>query len=448
MRLLLIIIAISVVTRIASAVYQGATIEAMPGVTDQISYHELAVRVVQGHGFSFGTGWWPATGANQPTAHWSFLYVLFLAAIYAILGPMPLAARLIQASLVGILHPFLVWRIGRRLFNSTVGLVSAAVTAIYGYFVFYAGALVTESLYMLSFLWVLDVATALAYSPRGGDRLPSRKQWILLGVAFAVAVLLRQVLLLVVPLILGWIAWELFRQRDGEGFPLLALAGRMALTVAILLACILPWSVRNYKAFGQFVLLNTNAGFVFFWANHPVHGTEFIPIMSSYGAVNYGTLLPQELRGLNEAEVDRALLIRGIGFVKDDPERYVRLSINRAKEYFKFWPSNDSSTASNFIRVLSSGLFFPFILFGVLQTVARRTGDAHEDRRGMPGAALLMLVAALYSLVHLLTWTLVRYRLPVDAILMPFAGLAIVSLLHRFASLLHVPDVSLPSSAN
>jgi hypothetical protein len=41
---------------------------------------------------------------------------------------------------------------------------------------------------------------------------------------------------------------------------------------------------------------------------------------------------------------------------------------------------------------------------------------------------LLLGVAGVYTTVHVLTWTLVRYRLPVDAVLMPFAALAMVRL--------------------
>jgi len=42
------------------------------------------------------------------------------------------------------------------------------------------------------------------------------------------------------------------------------------------------------------------------------------------------------------------------------------------------------------------------------------------------GTWLMLSVVAVYSLTHLLTWTLVRYRLPIDALLMPFAALALV----------------------
>ena len=37
---------------------------------------------------------------------------------------------------------------------------------------------------------------------------------------------------------------------------------------------------------------------------------------------------------------------------------------------------------------------------------------------------LLVLFTLIYTVIHVLTWTLIRYRLPVDAVLLVFAGLA------------------------
>ena len=37
---------------------------------------------------------------------------------------------------------------------------------------------------------------------------------------------------------------------------------------------------------------------------------------------------------------------------------------------------------------------------------------------------LLVLFALVYTGIHVLTWTLIRYRLPVDAVLLVFAGVA------------------------
>ncbi|MCG7754902.1 glycosyltransferase family 39 protein, partial [Flavihumibacter cheonanensis] len=95
---------------------------------DQISYNNLAQRVLGGDGFTFGELWWPLTAPGEPTAHWSFLYTLYLVIVYAIFGPNPLAARLIQAVIVGILHPLLAYLIGKRVFGQIAGLIAAAIT--------------------------------------------------------------------------------------------------------------------------------------------------------------------------------------------------------------------------------------------------------------------------------------------------------------------------------
>jgi hypothetical protein len=274
--------------------------------------------------------------------------------------------------------------------------------------------------------------------------------WLLLGVACALGALLRQVFLLVVPFILLWVVWQFWmsRRRAGRPLGLPMLAMRLAVTLGVVLVCVLPFTIRNYKAFNRFVLLNTNAGFVLYWGNHPIHGTTFVPILPSgpdLDQVSYLTLLPNELSRLNEADLDRALLTRGFGFVADDPARYVLLSISRAKEYFKFWPTSESGAFSNVSRVLSFGLLAPFLVGGLLLALL---GPRDEGRVDGAGALLLFAVAAVYSMVHLLTWTLIRYRLPVDAIVMPFAASCLVFLFQKFSVSVPSAVVSLDSSTN
>jgi len=421
-RCLLAIVSLSVVLRIAAALYLGNTVTVQPGTADQLSYHTLALRVLGGHGFSFDTGWWPATPAGEPTAHWSYLYVLFLAVTYAIAGPVPLVARLLQAVIVGILHPALTYAIARRLFGTRVGLVSAALVAGYAYFIYYAGALMTESFFFVAVLWSIYVATGLAADRQ---QLTASGGWVSLGLALLAAVLLRQAVLVCVPFILMWVVWRVMTRDDaaflGRGQATVLMRG-LSVTLMVMVAGILPWTLRNYRAFDRFVLLNTNAGFAFYWGNHPIHGRRFIPILPGDGSI-YGRLIPDDLRSRNEADMDRALLGRGVAFVTADPVRYAALSASRVIEFVKFWPSGESDRVSNVARVMSFGVCAPFLLLGVALEI-------RPGRRRVDGAErwLVLGVALVYSLAHILTWTLVRYRLPADALLLPFAALSLVHL--------------------
>ena len=413
------ILCLSVFLRVSAAVYLGNEVEALPGTFDQISYDALARRVGDGSGFTFDRSWWPQTAAEAPTAHWSYLYTLFLAGVYAIAGPNPLVARILQAVIVGTLHPFLAFWIARRIFGVAVGLVAALGTAIYVYFVYYAAVLMTEAFYIPAILASLAIALAISDRTQKTDRrvlsqtvLPG----VLLGLSIGIAVLLRQVYLLFVPFLFLWVG------RKANWRPVWIAAATLALMI-------LPITIFNYARFDRFVLLNTNAGFAFFWANHPIYGLVFQPILNPELGTSYAQLIPAELRGLDEAALDRALLQRGIRFVIDDPLRYVLLSLSRIPAYFKFWPSTESGLISNISRVASFALFLPFMVIGLWLTYGDRAFRSEHPRIWM--ANLLALFTLLYTAIHLLSWALIRYRLPVDSILMIFAGAALVELVHR-----------------
>ncbi len=259
---ILTIIVVAVLLRLASAIYQGNTVTDLPGIFDQISYDGLARRVLDGHGFSFAEGHWPATRAGEPTAHWSYLYTLYLIIIYKLFGTNPLVARVIQASVAGIFQTILIWQIGTRLFNRTVGVVASAWNALYIYFFYYAGALITETFYITAILWTFDFALRLTASQKINWR-----QWLEFGLAIGVTVLLRQVFLIFLPFLFLWLWWNIKDVNSNMLQQKIHWTAIKGITIAILTLAmlIIPWTIRNQRAFGTFVLLNTNSGFAFFW---------------------------------------------------------------------------------------------------------------------------------------------------------------------------------------
>ena len=116
------------------------------------------------------------------------------------------------------------------------------------------------------------------------------------------------------------------------------------------------------------------------------------------------------------------MLKRGLGFVQVDPGRYLVLSISRIKDYFKFWPSAESGPISNLSRALSFGILWPFMLYGLI--ISFRPSLSSET-------LILYLFIVTYTAIHLLSWSLIRYRLPVDAVALVFAGVALVDIYAR-----------------
>ena len=201
--------------------------------------------------------------------------------------------------------------------------------------------------------------------------------------------------------------------------------------MAVLLIAILPITLYNYSRFDRFVLLNTNAGFAFFWGNHPIYGTHFVSILPPEMGT-YFSLIPKELLSLDEASLDQELLRRGLGFIKDDPVRYILLSISRIPAYFMFWPSSESGMVSNLSRVGSFGWLWPFMLYGFVLSLVKRPWSL--IRMMSSPVFLLQMFVLIYTGIHLLTWALIRYRLPVDAVLLVFAALAFSDLYARIFS--------------
>jgi hypothetical protein len=68
-------------------------------------------------------------------------------------------------------------------------------------------------------------------------------------------------------------------------------------------------------------------------------------------------------------------------------------------------------------------------------------------RASRHGTWLIALAVLEYSSLYVLTWTLVRYRLPVDALLMPFAGFALADLSARLFNVRHTAGAGAVASS-
>jgi 4-amino-4-deoxy-L-arabinose transferase-like glycosyltransferase len=370
----------------------------------------LAQSLLAGRGYSFQQDYWyPGfTRAGEQTAHWSFLYPLYLAGVYTVFGHSPVAARVVQVIIIAILNSWLLYRLGRRLAGEPAGLLSAALGAVYAYFIYYDATLMTEAFFTLGVLAIFDLSLELVGIRAPGKEAVSGRRlslWLLLGVVIGLTALLRQTILLFLPVWLAWVYWAGRKQIRWYG-PLVS--------IGMVLVCILPWTVRNYTLYGEILLLNSNSGFALFSANHPYHGTQFIQ--------DYAAPLPDDLvaLGLNEAQWNAALTQRGLEFILADPQRYLLLSLDRIPIFFNAWFSSESRLASNLMRVLSFGLYLPFFLYGLVLSF-------RQARR----FSLVYLFALVFSAMHILIWASVRYRLPIDAVMMPLAALAVLDLARR-----------------
>lgn len=384
------ILAVALLLRVAAAVALGDEIRGLSGANDEITYSTLGARMAEGHGLTFPTGWYPWIKADRPQAYFSFAMSGGLGILYSITGNHPLAARLLMA-LAGTGVVGLIYLLGLRYFGRRVALVGAGVSAVYAYLIFYSASLVTETPFTLAVLASIYLAGSVALEP-------SVKNWAFLGLALMVAVHARMAIVFFIPLLLLWAFYK------AKGARLV----HAAIPLVMIGLSIAPFTWWNYQTWGHFVPLQTQFGHVFWNGNHPGHHGNFHPFKVFE--------IPEEVLALdNDAEITNRLLEMGIDNVRKNPGDFLSLTITRLREMFVFWPRESSSTAANILRVLSFGLVAPWALGGLILNLKRW-------RELLP----ILLFVVTHVGVHAVTWTMIRYRVPMDPFLILLAASALV----------------------
>ncbi len=385
------ILGIALLLRIAAALYLGNEVSGLSGAHDEITYSMLGQRYAEGHGLTFPENWYPWIKADTPQSYFSATMSLSLAAIYSVVGYQPVVARLVMAFLsVAVLS--MIYLLSRRLFGERAAIAAIAAGAVYAYFIFYGVALVTETPFILALLVSIWLAYELVEEPSPG-------KWIALGVALAVTLLLRMAVVFYVPVLIGWI---LLRRREWTKWA--------AVPLAVIGLALTPFIVRNYQLWGEFALSETQFGHVFWNGNHPGHNGNFHPFKVFP--------IPEDVLALdNDVLITKKLLAMGVESVLADPQHFLMLTLTRLRELFVFWPTEGSEPLANAMRVLSFGLLWPFALAGI-----------YLIRHRWLELAPLFLFAFIHVGVYASMWTMVRYRMPLDAMFLSFAGVACVAL--------------------
>jgi 4-amino-4-deoxy-L-arabinose transferase-like glycosyltransferase len=252
------LVGIAVTAFVLRVLYMLTIAPPLWGLADEGFYYHASEMIVQGHGYSqpFIALFY---GRYVPTALHPPLWPAVLAIVSLFSAPgsgggslTGVAADLHRCvgCLCGAAVVVLVGLLGRRIGGWRVGLVGAAIAAIYPHFITLDGDLLSEPLYGVL------VGTLVLLSYRFTDR-PTRGRAFALGVVVGFAALTREEALWFIPALLVPLAWRAPRDR----------LWLSALAVIGALVVVAPWTVRNYAAFHRFVPV-ANSGAVIMGANN------------------------------------------------------------------------------------------------------------------------------------------------------------------------------------
>jgi hypothetical protein len=244
-----------------------------PLTHDEREYLALARSLARGAGFTYPPDE-PAPGTGQRFGR-APGYPLFLAAI-GVRDPVdavPARVKIAQ-SLVGTGGVWLIALLASRAAGPRAGAVAAVIAAVYPPLVFipaYAFSEVVFSTVALLTAWVLTLTVDAR--ERTQAMLPAAAS----GALTAAAILIRPALLFFVPLAIGWLVIREMRgERPAEaghyGGQVGASRQWMPAIVfaATLVIGIVPWTARNARVYGRFILVASEGGVTFWTGNHPL----------------------------------------------------------------------------------------------------------------------------------------------------------------------------------
>jgi 4-amino-4-deoxy-L-arabinose transferase-like glycosyltransferase len=345
----------------------------------------IGAAIAAGHGFSN-----PFVAPTGPTAWEPPLYPYWIAGVFHIFGIYsPASAFVLLAinSIFSALTCIPIFLIARRIFSEKVAVGSGWTWALLPFTMVWCTRWVWETSLSALLLAVIFWLT-LTMEERDGV-----KPWLWFGLLWGVAALNSTVLLAFLPASGLW-AWVHRAKRRKP-----SLAG-IVLASAIFIACIAPWTVRNYQTFGRFIFIRDNFGAELRLGNgNGADGTwmQYLhPTQDLYGMRQY--------EAMGELPYIDMRKRQAVDYIKADYGRFAVLCIKR---FVYFWNGPPKVSQIWWLAQLRNALF-------LTSSILMAWGLGRALRRHKPGAWLLFWLILLYPAIYYVVFPGQRYRHPIE----------------------------------
>ena len=347
----------------------------------------IGAAIASGRGFSDAFG--PPTG---PTAWEPPLYPYLTAAVFHLFGIYSRSSAFVLLTINSIFSALTcipIFLISRRIFSEKVAVGSAWTWALLPYVMFWCTRWVWETS-LSAFLLAVIFWLTLTMQDENRDGL---KPWALFGLLWGIAALNSTVLLSFLPASGLW-AWYQRAQRRKASLVGIVLAS------AIFVACIAPWTARNYQTFGNFIFIRDNFGAELRLGNGTgANGTwmEYLhPTQDFYAMREYVTM--GELRYIDMRKR------QALDYIKAD---YARFAVLCVKRFVYFWAGPPRLSQIWWLAQIKNSLF-------LASSILAFWGLGRSLRRHKPGAWLLFWLILLYPAIYYIVFPGQRYRHPIE----------------------------------
>lgn len=379
---------------------------------DAEGYWILAQKIVAGEDYSIYTP--PRYALRMPG------FPALLAIPVWLFGPNLFAARLFLAG-VDTAACWLVYRLGRQMFNERIGLIASFLGAISPAMIGFFSTILSETAFSVTLLWSLLAGDALRTSleTKAASVWRAATLWksCWLGVALAAGVMMRPSWILAGPVVAVLLWLTCTRRWSG------LTAGCTATVVMVML--LLPWGIRNQQVTGHFTLTT-------FWMGPSLYDGLNPEATGDSNMKFYDRDKLMETMG--EYEVDQHYRKAAWSYLAENPGRGVELAGNKLLRYWSPWP-NAAQFGAFWMRgglALYTIPLFLLALWGTFRLV-RRSGEI-SGFRGADGLSwkiwsigILAGPVLYFAVIHMFFVSSLRYRLPAEY---PLLILAAIGLAH------------------
>jgi tetratricopeptide (TPR) repeat protein len=332
-------------------------------------------------------------------------YTYYLALIYTLFGHSWVAALFVQA-VMGTVSCALIYGIGRLLVSSDVGLIGAALAALYGTFVFYDGALLTAN--PIVFYNLIGLYCLLLWKDK-----QKLVYLIASGIALGFSTTGRGLILMFVVLLPLWFYLQNQHYRT-------VLTNWVYVLIGVF--CILvPVGLRNWSIGGEFAMTPSGTSQNFYIGNHPgatgiYKNADFLTSAEPQHEFGdyYREAQKRAGKTLTHDEAATFWISEGFRYIFSNPKDYIKLQIQKT---YLFWNRTEApnNLSYYFAHDFAPILHFLIIGWGIIAPLG--IVGLFLLARTRPPYLLYFYLGAYLSACFIFFVT-AEYRLPIAPVLM------------------------------
>jgi 4-amino-4-deoxy-L-arabinose transferase-like glycosyltransferase len=401
---LLCMVLVALALRLAVMVFQYP--EQLNPVRDHFRFGfemgRVARSVVEGKGF--GNPLFEDTG---PTAWMPPIFPYLLAGVFKLFGTYTKTSALVMLSmncLASALNCLPVYFMARKSFGDRIALWSGWAWAIFPYGVYFPSEMIwptTLATLMLSVLFMMVLYLAES------DRLSG---WISYGLVWGLAALTEPAVISILPFISLWACYRLYQVR--KRWFLCAAVSALAFFVAVG-----PWFIRNQVVFHQFVPFRDGLGLELRLGNSD--DTSYLVNKQLGPWFNQAEW--DEFKRVGELNYMAEKKRQGMEFIETHRTLFVKTTLRRiVYVWTSFW-------SLDFARIADEPLDRPNIFFCTSLTILVLFGFRRAYQGNHAAAVPYAIALFTYPLVYYVTHNEMRYRRPIDPLMVVLATVALAA---------------------